>query len=278
MGKTRRGNLNIDAFKVGSSDCRIYLGSELVYPESMQNYYLTFEALESGTFSFTSAIQYSLDNGSTWRTLASNTNSPTITAGSKILFKSHIQPAEGYGVGTFSSSGRFNVEGNPLSLILEDNFEGVTDISSYDYAFFDLFNSSKVVDASNLELPFTTLSTACYFSMFDACEYLVAAPQLPATVLTENCYNRMFQYCTSLTRAPELTASTLRRMSYFLMFRGCFSLNYIKCLATNITAQDSTASWVEDVTSSGTFVKASSMTSWTTGNNGIPSGWTVQDT
>lgn len=28
---------------------------------------------------------------------------------------------------------------------------------------------------------------------------------------------------------------------------------------------------------SGTFTKAASMSSWTTGNNGIPRGWTVQD-
>ena len=27
----------------------------------------------------------------------------------------------------------------------------------------------------------------------------------------------------------------------------------------------------------GTFVKAASMTSWTTGTSGIPSGWKVQD-
>jgi len=61
------------------------------------------------------------------------------------------------------------------------------------------------------------------------------------------------------------------------MFRNCSSLNYIKCLATNISATDCTSIWLEDVSSSGTFVKASSMSSWPTGENGIPSGWTVQN-
>ena len=61
------------------------------------------------------------------------------------------------------------------------------------------------------------------------------------------------------------------------MFNGCTSLNYIKCLATDISTFNCTSNWVNGVASTGTFVKASSMTSWTTGVKGIPSGWTVQD-
>ena len=62
------------------------------------------------------------------------------------------------------------------------------------------------------------------------------------------------------------------------MFYGCSSLNYIKCLATNPSDNSSyTLDWVVNVAQSGTFVKAASMNDWTTGVNGIPSNWTVED-
>ena len=60
------------------------------------------------------------------------------------------------------------------------------------------------------------------------------------------------------------------------MFYNCKSLNYIKCLATETSATSCT-DWVYGVASTGTFVKASSMTSWATGTKGIPKGWTVQN-
>jgi hypothetical protein len=34
---------------------------------------------------------------------------------------------------------------------------------------------------------------------------------------------------------------------------------------------------VKSVASTGTFTKASGVTSWPTGNNGIPEGWTVNE-
>jgi hypothetical protein len=61
------------------------------------------------------------------------------------------------------------------------------------------------------------------------------------------------------------------------MFNGCTSLNYIKCLATNISAVGCTTGWVTNVAATGTFVKDPSMSSWTTGTSGIPTNWTVED-
>jgi hypothetical protein len=113
--------------------------------------------------------------------------------------------------------------------------------------------------------------------MFQYCSGLTTAPELPATTLAQNCYASMFNYCTSLTTAPELPATTLANSCYYNMFRGCTSLNYIKCLATDISATNCTTNWVSNVASSGTFVKAASMTDWTTDTSGIPEGWTVQD-
>lgn len=126
-------------------------------------------------------------------------------------------------------------------------------------------------------LPATTLTRACYRSMFNDCSSLTTAPALPATTLANDCYSQMFYGCTSLTTAPELPATTLANDCYYNMFYGCKKLNYIKCLATDISASRCTGAWVQSVASTGTFVKAPSMTSWSTGINGIPTGWTVQD-
>ena len=126
-------------------------------------------------------------------------------------------------------------------------------------------------------LPATTLAQSCYDSMFQGCTSLTAAPAiLPATTLASNCYSSMFYGCTSLTQAPELPATTLASNCYSGMFNGCTRLNYIKCLATNISAIGCTSYWVRNVASTGTFVKHPDV-NWTSGVNGIPSGWAVKD-
>ena len=127
------------------------------------------------------------------------------------------------------------------------------------------------------ELPATTLAFMCYENMFSGCRSLTTAPELPATTLERACYKHMFNGCSSLTTAPALPATTLTIWCYRNMFYGCSNLNYIKCLATNISASKCTDNWVSGVASIGTFVKATNMTGWTTGVNGIPSGWTVED-
>ena len=123
----------------------------------------------------------------------------------------------------------------------------------------------------------TDLTNYCYCLMFANCTSLVNAPALSATTLAQSCYSNMFDGCTSLVNAPVLPATTLAQGCYAFMFRTCTSLTYIKCLATDISATNCTKDWVKDVTASGTFVKNPSMSSWTTGTYGIPSGWTVQD-
>ena len=144
----------------------------------------------------------------------------------------------------------------------------------YYYMFYGCTSLTTV--PSNM-LPATRLNEWCYRCMFDGCTSLTTAPKLPATILTNNCYNGMFYNCTSLTTAPELPATSLATGCYYEMFTGCTSLNYIECLATDISASNCTSIWVRNVASTGTFVKAPSMTSWKTGVSGIPTGWTVQD-
>ena len=111
--------------------------------------------------------------------------------------------------------------------------------------------------------------------MFRGCTGLTTAPVLPATTLALNCYNGMFRNCTNFKTAPTLPATTLARWCYTNMFNGCTKLNYIKCLATDISATNCLMNWVYNVASSGTFVKNSAATWNVTGFDGVPTGWTV---
>jgi hypothetical protein len=124
-------------------------------------------------------------------------------------------------------------------------------------------------------LPATTLAASCYVNMFSGCISLTNAPALPATTLMRYCYSNMFYGCTSLTTAPELPAAILTTNCYEYMFYGCSKLNNIKMLATDISASSCLMSWVYGVSSTGTFTKNSVMKNLTTGQSGIPSGWTV---
>ena len=123
-------------------------------------------------------------------------------------------------------------------------------------------------------LPSTTLANYCYESMFDRCTSLTQAPKkLPATTLTNSCYSYMFQLCKSLTQAPELPAATLTKYCYIGMFWGCSKLNYVKCLATSISAEHCTDVWLYEVSSTGDFY-APAATNWPRDSHGIPSIWT----
>ena len=128
------------------------------------------------------------------------------------------------------------------------------------------------------ELQSTTLADSCYKYMFSGCTSLVNVPELQATALADDCYYGMFGDCSSITTAPELPAATLSSGSYGYMFAGCTSLNYVKCLAVNITVgyQKCTYHWLKDVSQTGTFVKKTGAP-WSIGDSDIPAGWTVEE-
>ena len=86
----------------------------------------------------------------------------------------------------------------------------------------------------------------------------------------------MFHVC-NLTKAPVLRALKLEKGCYSQMLDSNPNLNEVTCLATDISATDCTYNWLYDVSETGTFTKAAGFTGWETGENGIPSGWTVEE-
>lgn len=275
--------------------------------------YLTMEILVGGNLAFkknsasadTKTIYYKKNGGNWTECTASDATGTTIStsAGDIIEFKGTNSK---YGKSTYyyvlfsSSAVKFNIYGNIMSLINGDDFVGTSTITGT-YCFASLLRGSKVVSAKHLVMP-SVLGTFCFQNTFYGCTSLVDAPELRADSMTESCYNgmfynctslveepvirattaaknccwQMFYGCTSLTKAPVLKPLTLSTTCYHAMFDGCSSLNYIKALFKTTPSSSYTQYWVRGVASSGTFVKNSSATWNVTGNDGIPSGWTVQ--
>ena len=327
--------------------------------------YLTFEIVEGGsiTWKVTSndiakTIEYSV-NGGGWNKLTSSTNGATfnVSKGDRVRFRgNNTRYATGiFSYNSFTTTCKFNVIGNIMSLIAGDSFASASSLSAtytferlfyqcsgllsaekmvlgattlmnycYEGLFYNCSSLNKAPDlpaktmadfcyrymffgCKSLEsapklpattvakdcytmmfgecsalksapaLPAMTMANYCYSSMFQNCTALTSAPQLPATTLASNCYAGMFTGCTALTSAPTLPATTLATRCYSSMFDGCTSLSSITCLATSISASNCLQGWVKGVKSSGTFTKSSSMSSWPTGTNGIPQGWTVKN-
>jgi len=247
--------------QVGASTVKVNSGRYLSYVAEPAEHYLTFTAVENGTFSFSKAgLSYSLDEGVTWTALSAGSSTPTVTAGNKVMWKNNmvITPENYYGMGQFTSTGIFDVSGNIMSLRGGDDFSGITTISN-DYMFERLFdadryntvvpvpgvisetskisgNNCKIRVATNLILPATTLASRCYQYMFRGNTSLTAVPELPATTLATYCYYFMFNGCTGLTTAPELPATTLAYSCYGNMFNGCTGLTTAPALPATTLA------------------------------------------
>ena len=229
--------------------------------------YLTFIVTSGGTIVWRKAgssasnlsISYSINNG-TWTTITASSTTGTaigVVAGDEVRFKgtnsSYAKNASYVTACRFAGTATCCVCGNIMSLVYGDNFIGQNTLQSAN-AFCGLFFS--------------------YSKMISDGEHKLV---LPATTLTNDCYHHMFYGCSNLTTAPELPAPALKSLCYAEMFGGCSKLNYIKCLATNISADRCTYYWHNRVAATGTFVKAPSMNDWTTGVRGIPTGWDIQN-
>ena len=249
-------------FNTESKSYKVIVGGGSVAPTALATP-LTLEAITAGTIVVKNpqaGMQYSLNGGAK---TAVTTTAIDVAIGDKVQF---------YGNGTtitayYSYDGnddndtkitggtaQVKVYGNIMSLVNETGYEAATELTG-EFAFGRLFyGNTMLTDISELQLPATTLTRACYQnlfrgctglttvpekllpattlanqcyeSMFNGCTGLTALPEklLPATETKPSCYFAMFQYCTGLTTAPELPATTLTNSCYLAMFSGCSNL------------------------------------------------------
>lgn len=257
---------------------------------------LTFEAVGNGdiyiynTENVRVTITYKINDGAEQTYSAGHTI--YVNAGDKVSFfctSSSLHDSGSYNVRFELNNTNFYAYGNVMSLI-DDSGSGFANDKtiSASQALKGIFQGAVkminhptkriVLPATNVssncyeemfigctglktapDLPATSLSLRCYKKMFFNCTGLTKAPDvLPATILASECYENMFGGCTSLTKAPVLPDATLVDGCYGWMFSGCSSLNYVKCLVKDLTVGNgSLNSWLNGVSSTGTFVKAS---------------------
>ena len=143
--------------------------------------------------------------------------------------------------------------------------------------YYQLFRGCTALTTVPADLlPATTMERDCYYGMFYGCTNLTTVPALPATQINDHCYSFMFKNCSKITTAPVLPAQTVPEGTYQQMFYGCSKLNSVTCYLTEVDVNFTAANWLDGVAATGTFTTPNG-TSWPTGVNGIPSGWTRVD-
>lgn len=256
----------------------INLRERLLHRQRSIPNYLTFEAIESGTFTLTipssvpvsylSYISYSLDGGHTW-TKTDNVNSteivittPTIAAGDTVMWKgvgirmNDLTTATPTGGAKFSSTGTFNVYGELLSLLKGDNFMTQRTVeSTTGFIFIGLFYQSKVVDASYLIFPDNTVIPARIAQgMFKECTDLIYGPRQicseNTTQLKGRAFIEMFYGCTSMISGPEhIYGATGDLGCCQYMFKNCSSLTTAPVLHQTVIGYYSYSWMFQDCTS-----------------------------
>ena len=134
----------------------------------------------------------------------------------------------------------------------------------------------------NLESATTIEANNAFYGLFAGAENLVNNAErqlvLPATTLTEGCYQDMFYGCKGIEKAPVLPAPKLEKGCYQEMFYDCAKLNHVKCLATDISAENCTKNWLTNAGTEATGEKVLETLVPMTPNSddGVPTGWTAQ--
>lgn len=218
-------------------------------------------------------IHYSINNGPE-QTIAKNTEGEykiAVSKGDFVQFWSTNKALGGGGGGGATSraltravdsgakyinirpSMKTEIYGNVMSLLKgKDNLEGATALEAKN-AFYGLFaGAEKLVNNADrlLVLPATTLTEGCYQDMFNGCKGIEKAPELPAPKLEKNCYQEMFY--------------------------DCAKLNSVRCLATDITAENSTKDWLGKAGTEaiGEKVLETLVPMTANSDDGVPTSWT----
>lgn len=250
--------------------------------KKLSDYYLNFTAKANGYISLNNRIayinrlEYSYDCKKWVEVIDTNTNI-YVNEGETVYLRGNNPDGVNNSTTDYMSincSSLMIMSGNIMSLIYP--FEELnTNIIPNAYCFFRFFAENANLDIDdNFAMEADTLQRACYYAMFRNNKSLTKAPKLPAKTLISTCYYGMFEGCSAM-ESIELPATTLAANCYYIMLYGCSNLKYIKVGATSWNTTWTT-NWVSRVSSTGTFIKPFG-TDIPTGVNGIPNGWTVEN-
>ncbi len=223
--------------------------------------YLTFTALTAGRINVYSTpaehlrIRY---NGGSWSRLPLSDGTYsfiTVSKGDVVEFVGDGRFAAGTD-GTFctgTSSATYNISGNIMSLV---NPSFISTDVPLSVALTKLFYcNTSIVDATNLVLPATVLNVA-------------------------SAYSYMFRDCTNLVSGPTIGAinwaNSYPARACLYMFRGCSKLQRVKALCYGTPDSNTFLLWMEGVSPTGTFVKATGA-DWNSGESGIPDNWVIEE-
>ena len=207
------------------------------------------EVVTPGAVSYSASdMLYSLNWGE-WEEYTAGT-AVDLAVGDNVRFQ-NAAPVPMACEGAFSATADFTAAGNVMSLVAGEDYR--TETSVPDEGLKGLFaGNTHLISVTALEMPATTLGSACYAQMFRNCTGLTKAPALPATIL-----------------GPE---------SYKQMFEGCTNLSMVLCDAVDISASNCTQDWLKGVKGTGLLAGNHYETAWTAGSDsGIPTGWTASN-
>ena len=216
----------------------------------------------------------------TWVSMGTTSTTPityTIPANTKLYIKCNTNRwGYSYQTGnTISASGRHNVGGNIMSLLYNDDFENKVTYSQTGTFNRLFYGNTNLVNASDLLLPATTLTTDCYTWTFHSCSSMVTAPAvLPATTLTGGCYQGMFEG-TAITETPVIYGTNSMAYTFSYTFNNCPNLNKVYVYLTGNQKNTSNINnWLQNVAATGDFYNLGGATFTIDSPSGIPVGWT----
>ena len=186
-------------------------------------------------------IEYSLDDGMTWKSYLSkidiplNKNESICVRGDRTNYTNN--GGDQYGTPSnrpiFEANSKCYISGDIMSL-LHDKVNLVP--SAFHGAFSkgksgsnDVYITYIDINPDNpLILPAATLTQRCYMQMFRNCQSLTAAPVFRAESVAVRCCYNMFRNCTNLVNVSgiELPATILAEDCYRELFRNCQKLTY----------------------------------------------------
>ena len=90
------------------------------------------------------------------------------------------------------------------------------------YAYYQMFqNCTSLHDATELELPATTVPMGCYRRMFYNCENLENPPLISGRIYDREALKEMFKDCKSLKSRAVINAESAHSTAFDNMYEGC---------------------------------------------------------